>query len=139
MGTKSDRRCTGAPFVCGRKVLGKDDFTVTEILESIMLMCFGLSWPMSLIKNIKAKSAKNMSLPFILLICFGYIAGITAKLMLHSSGYVLIVYVINLIIVAANAVVYVINRRYDKKEYLNFQREDIRVGSFAVNRKVVSK
>ena len=58
--------------------------SVAEILEAIMLVCFGLSWPMSVIKNIKAKSAKNMSLKFILLICFGYVAGITAKIINHN-------------------------------------------------------
>ena len=47
-----------------------------EALEAIMLICFGLSLPISLIKNVKAKSAKNMSFRFILLIIIGYIAGI---------------------------------------------------------------
>ena len=65
--------------------------SVAEILEAIMLVCFGLSWPMSVIKNIKAKSAKNMSLQFILLICFGYVAGITAKIINHNISYVLVV------------------------------------------------
>ena len=38
---------------------------MAELLESTMLICFGLSWPMNLTKNIKAKSAKNMSLQLI--------------------------------------------------------------------------
>ena len=42
-----------------------------EILEAIMLICFGLSWPVSLIKNIKAKSAKSMNIYFTLLIIVG--------------------------------------------------------------------
>ncbi|MGN0467108.1 MAG: hypothetical protein ACI4GY_00100 [Acutalibacteraceae bacterium] len=89
--------------------------TAAEILESLMLICFGLSWPMSVYKNIKAKSAKNMSLPFILLICFGYVAGITAKIITHNLSYVLIVYALNLVIVSANVIVYFINKNYDKK------------------------
>ena len=56
---------------------------MAELLESTMLICFGLSWPMNLAKNIKAKSARNMSLQFILLIITGYIAGISAKLYNH--------------------------------------------------------
>ena len=52
---------------------------MTEVLESVMLICFGLSWPISVVKNIKAHTAKNMSLKFILLIIAGYIAGIAAK------------------------------------------------------------
>ena len=79
-----------------------------------MLICFGFSWPMSVYKNIKAKTAKSMSLPFILLIVTGYIAGIAAKLWTHTINYVLVVYVLNLLIVSTNVVVYFINRRYDK-------------------------
>ena len=86
---------------------------MTEIFESIMLICFGLSWPMSVVKNIKAHTAKSMSLPFILLIITGYIAGITAKIYSHNYSYVLVIYVINLIFVSANLVVYFINRNYD--------------------------
>lgn len=78
---------------------------MAELLESTMLVCFGLSWPMNLSKNIKAKSAKNMSLQFILLIIFGYIAGISAKIYTHKFNYVLVVYLLNLIVVSANVVV----------------------------------
>lgn len=89
---------------------------MAEFLECIMLICFGLSWPMNLAKNIKAKSAKNMSLQFILLIIIGYIAGISAKIYNHQFNYVFIVYLLNLVVVSANVVVYFINRRYDKQE-----------------------
>lgn len=86
-----------------------------EILETIMLVCFGFSWPMSVIKNIKAKSAKSMSLPFILLILTGYIAGIASKFISGNVTYVLIAYLINLLSVSVNLIVYFINRRYDRK------------------------
>lgn len=86
---------------------------MAELLESTMLICFGLSWPMNLVKNIKAKSARNMSLQFILLIIIGYIAGISAKIYNHRFNYVLAVYLLNLIVVSANVIVYFVNRRYD--------------------------
>ena len=88
---------------------------MAELLESTMLICFGLSWPMNLAKNIKAKSARNMSLQFILLIIIGYIAGISAKIYNHRFNYVLVVYLLNLIVVSANVVVFFINRRYDRQ------------------------
>jgi len=88
---------------------------MTNFLEAAMLICFGLSWPLSLIKNIKAKSAKNMSLQFTLLIITGYIAGISAKIIGHKINYVLVIYLLNLIIVSANVVVYYINKGYDQK------------------------
>lgn len=88
---------------------------MSQILETLMLICFGLSWPFSLFRNIKARSAKGMSLQFTLLIEAGYIAGITAKLLMHSASYVLVVYFLNLAIVTANLVVYFINFRIDNK------------------------
>lgn len=88
---------------------------MTNFLEAAMLICFGLSWPLSLMKNIKAKSAKNMSLQFTLLIITGYIAGISAKIIGHKINYVLVIYLLNLVIVSANVVVYYINKGYDQK------------------------
>lgn len=89
--------------------------TLAEILEMIMLICFGFSWPITLMKNIRARTAKNMSLWFIVLILLGYFCGIAAKLIVHNYSFVLVVYAINVISVGANLVVYFINRGYDKK------------------------
>lgn len=96
---------------------------VYEIFEAIMLICFGLSWPMSVVKNIKARTARNMSLPFILLITFGYVAGISAKFLSHNISYVLVVYIINILIVSLNIVVYFHNKRIDKRA--NAEAENI--------------
>ena len=89
---------------------------MSEILETAMLVCFGFSWPLSVIKNIKSKTAKSMSLPFILLIITGYIAGIGAKLISGEINYVLVVYLVNFIFVSANLAVFFINKRNDKKQ-----------------------
>lgn len=89
--------------------------TLAQFLEACMLICFGASWPLSVIKNYKAKTAKNMSIAFILLIITGYICGIIAKFVAHKINYVLIVYFFNLIVVSLNVVIYFINRGYDKK------------------------
>lgn len=86
---------------------------MSPLLETLMLVCFGLSWPINVLKAIKARSAKSMSLPFILLIISGYIAGISAKLLSHQINYVLVVYFINLAIVTVNLVVYFRNRHLD--------------------------
>ena len=83
-------------------------------LEATMLICFGLSWPISVYKNVKAHSAKNMSFRFNFLIIIGYIAGIIAKFYTHAFNYVLVVYLLNLFIVSINMIVYFTNRRYDQ-------------------------
>ena len=88
---------------------------MSAVLETVMLICFGLSWPVNVWKNVKAGTAKNMSLPFILLITMGYIAGIAAKLLSGNISFVLAVYVLNLVMVSANLAVYWINRRHDRQ------------------------
>lgn len=91
----------------GRMELGR-------ILESVMLICFGFSWPINVVKAYKARTAKGSSLAFILLIITGYIAGITAKFVNHEINYVLIVYFLNLVIVLGNVFVYFRNVKLDK-------------------------
>ncbi|MGN0802906.1 MAG: PQ-loop domain-containing transporter [Candidatus Faecivicinus sp.] len=94
-----------------------------DLLEAGMLVCFGFSWPINLYKNYKVRSAKGMSLPFILLIVIGYLFGIGAKIIGHVSGaaplnYVFAVYIFNLVMVSGNIVVYFINKGYDRKNGL---------------------
>lgn len=94
--------------------LTKEQFIMAEILETIMLVCFGFSWPINLIKNYKAGTAKNMSLTFILLILIGYVAGIASKIISNRINYVLVVYIINFIMVSGNLIVYFINKKKDE-------------------------
>ena len=87
---------------------------MSSILETVMLICFGFSWPMSVVRNYRAKTAKSMSLPFNVMILVGYVSGIVAKIITHSEGIVLAVYFFNLIMVSANLILYFINRRADR-------------------------
>ena len=86
-----------------------------SILETVMLVCFGFSWPLNVMKAYRAKTAKGTSLPFILLIITGYIAGISAKLISGQINFVLIAYILNLAIVSLNVIVYFRNVSLDKK------------------------
>ena len=88
-----------------------------SILETLMLICFGFSWPINVIKAYKAKTAKGMSLPFILLIISGYIAGISAKIISGQINYVLLVYILNLTIVSLNVFIFIRNVSLDKKNF----------------------
>lgn len=90
-----------------------------SILETAMLVCFGFSWPLNVIKAYKAKTAQGTSLWFIILIIAGYIAGISAKVLTHQVNYVLIAYLLNLAIVLLNLVIYFRNVALDKKRALS--------------------
>ena len=89
---------------------------MSELLEIFMIVSFGFSWPMNVIKSYKARTTKGKSLAFLLLIFFGYICGITSKLLASSfKWYVLFFYVLNFIMVGADLVVYYRNYQLDKK------------------------
>lgn len=86
---------------------------MSEIFEVIMLLCFGFSWPLSIIKSYKARTTKGKSLPFLILITTGYICGIIAKLAGENISYVLVFYCINLCLLLLELVIYARNRRID--------------------------
>lgn len=88
---------------------------LAHLLEAGMLVCFGFSWPINVVKTYKARTAKGTSLAFIILIITGYIAGISAKIINNQFNYVLGVYFLNLAIVTANIFVYIRNKRLDRK------------------------
>ena len=50
-----------------------------EICETLMIISFGASWPLNVIKSYKARTAKGKSLGFLCLILLGSVAGITGK------------------------------------------------------------
>jgi len=104
--------------IIGRK---EEGITVYEIFEVIMIVSFGASWPLNVIKSYRARTTKGKSLGFLLLIFFGYIAGIISKLIneaymqnFATKWYVLFFYVLNLLMVGADLILYIRNYRLDK-------------------------
>lgn len=78
--------------------LNNPHFSYYEIL---MLICFGASWPVALIKTYSAKSVKGKSFLFLFLILLGYIFGIIHKL-IYNNDYVIWLYVMNGLLVLAD-------------------------------------
>ena len=89
---------------------------MSVIFETVMLVCFGCSWPISVVKNYRSRTAKGMSPLFILLIMSGYLAGITAKILSGNYTFVLAVYILNLVLVSLNLLIYFRNIRIDQKK-----------------------
>ena len=86
---------------------------MSEFLEACMVVSFGISWPMNIIKSLRTRSAKGKSLPFLLFIFAGYICGIASKLISRNITYVFVFYVLNLLMVGTDIVLYFRNRRLD--------------------------
>jgi hypothetical protein len=97
------------------------EVNMAEILEIVMILSFGASWPMNVVKSYQARSAKGKSISFLILIFLGYVAGIASKFAneaymgaFASKWYVLVFYFINIAMVSADIALYVRNRRLDK-------------------------
>lgn len=93
---------------------------MAEILEIIMVLSFGASWPLNVIKSYKTRTAKGKSLGFLLLIFFGYVAGILSKFLnpvymaeFSTKWYVLIFYFINIFMVSVDIILYFRNKHLD--------------------------
>lgn len=91
---------------------------MSQIFETLMLVCFGCSWPISVVKSYRARTAKGKSVVFTYAIIIGYICGIMSKITGGNINYVLALYVINLIMVSVDMALYFRNRKLDRKEEL---------------------
>ena len=94
---------------------------MSELLETVMIVSFGASWPMNVIRSYKARTAKGKSLAFLLLILFGYVAGIVGKVInptymaqFAEKWYVLFFYCLNFTMVSVDLCLYFRNRKLDK-------------------------
>ena len=103
---------------------------MAEIFEVIMVICFGVSWPMNIIRSYRARTAKGKSILFLAFILLGYIAGIVGKFLnpaylaeFATKWYVLIFYFLNFIMVSIDAILYFRNRAIDKKNEITSDKE----------------
>ena len=89
---------------------------IASLFEACMVVSFGISWPLSIYKSFKTKSAKGKSLLFLCFIWFGYVCGVVSKL---TSGknitYVFFFYVLNLIMVSIDLILCFINKKREQK------------------------
>ena len=103
---------------------------MSELLEITMIVSFGISWPVNVVKSYKSRTTKGKSLLFLCLIFFGYVAGIASKLVntvymdnIAQKWYVLFFYVLNFLMVGADIVLYFRNLSLDKKRALQKSKD----------------
>ena len=94
---------------------------MTDLLEALTILCFGLSWPISIRKSIVSRTAKGKSLFFEIFLVIGYLFGIVRKIILTvqvGSGFIFFMsfffYVLNLIMISIDIALYFRNRKLDK-------------------------
>lgn len=80
-----------------------------KIFEAGMLICFGFSWPVAIFKTLRVRKVHGKSIGFLLLICLGYLSGITMKFMRADGGWpdwVTALYALNATMVAVEIALY---------------------------------
>ncbi len=93
---------------------------MNEVLEALMVVSFGLSWPASIVKSYTARTAKGKSIFFMSMIAFGYLCGIVWKVnVFRTTGkwhYPAYFYILNLVMVLGDIGLYFRNRRLDQMQ-----------------------
>ena len=87
---------------------------IVAVLECVMLICFGISWPISVYKSLKTRSTVGKCVAFTVAILVGYTAGIAGKIISGNLKYVLVLYFINFAVVSVDLALYFINRKREK-------------------------
>jgi len=82
-----------------------------------MLLCFGAAWPFSIIKSYKSRSVAGKSPYFLIVVIIGYISGIINKL-LYSNDIIMYLYILNLLMVATDLVIYYRNVKLAKNSQI---------------------
>ena len=85
-----------------------------NILETIMIISFGISWPMNLIRSYRSRSTKGKSILFNYLILFGYICGVISKILSHTFNLAFYFYFPNIIMVTSDIILYYRNKKLEK-------------------------
>ena len=85
------------------------------VFEILMLLCFAASWPFNIRASLRARTARNKSVMFEIIIEFGYIFGMINKFINDEVNYVLAFYVLDFVLVMIDILIYVRNRGLDRK------------------------
>lgn len=83
--------------------------------EAMMLICFGVSWPVAIAKTLRTQSVAGLSPFFLIVVEMGYFAGILSKL-LGRFDWVVALYCMNLAFVGFEILLYFRFRKLDRPE-----------------------
>jgi hypothetical protein len=86
-------------------------FTLPEILEALMLIAFGCSWPFAIRRTYRAKRVEGKSPHFMCIVIFGYLCGIAAHLVEGTKLWLTIVYLIDIALVSTDLTLYFVYSR----------------------------
>lgn len=102
--------------------------TFASVMEMMMVVLFGISWPLNIVKAWKSKNAKGTSVLFYTFIWLGYLFALAGKFaLIHNNApapwyetvhwYVMLFYFINIAMVSLGIGIYFRNKRMDTRKH----------------------
>ena len=100
---------------------------MANLFEALMIFCFGLSWPTSVINNYRSKTSKGKSPVFEILIWIGYAFGIARKIIQYNEYlakgttpeflffFAWFFYCFNMTMITLDLIIFVRNRKLDEQ------------------------
>ncbi len=89
---------------------------LAEVLETLMILSFGVSWPMSILRSYRSRSTRGKSVMFLICIFCGYICGIVSKLLANNLNLAFWFYIPNIIMVGTDICLYFRNKKIEAAE-----------------------
>lgn len=90
-----------------------DPIFVAEVLETLMIISFGVSWPLSIYRSYTSRSTQGKSVLFLFCIATGYVCGIISKIMLHNLNLAFWFYIPNILMVSTDICLYFRNKKIE--------------------------
>jgi hypothetical protein len=115
-----------------------------DLLEALMIICFGLSWPISIYRSYQSCTAKGKSLFFEVFLWIGYIFGIIRKFLEYYMGNNLgflfymgwAFYFLNIVEISIDMLLYFRNVRLD---HLAEEAAEVVLGDTLVEEEAIEK
>lgn len=88
--------------------------TVASVLETVMIVSFGVSWPLNLMKAYRSRCTGGKSVLFDYFILLGYICGVISKIMTRTYNLAFYFYFPNITMVTLDILLYYRNRALEQ-------------------------
>ena len=101
---------------------------IVQFCEAAMMVAFGCSWPLNIVKSLQSRTAKGKSVQFEIIVVLGYMVGLAGKIVSWQRtgvlAYSVWFYILNMVMVSIDIVLYFRNSALDReREQAREQRE----------------
>lgn len=87
---------------------------VGQIMEAVMIICFGLAWPVSVYKSYVSRSTRGKSFLFLLIVLAGYLAGMVHVILDYPGfSYLTALYLVNTFMISIDIYLFLRNRKFE--------------------------